>query len=105
MIINIFSAFVYLLESLEKLKLFKRYEKNNEEFRKRVEECISKCKKKLYEVPPINADDSHAIKYAFFFLIISIEIELLNLQRFNQLNEDSYKCIKEAMMNYLNDAN
>jgi hypothetical protein len=39
-----------------------RYENDNDEFRKRVEECISKCEKKLYEIPPINADDAHVIK-------------------------------------------
>lgn len=38
------------------------YENDNDEFRRRVENCIAKCEKKLYEVPPINADDAHAIR-------------------------------------------
>jgi len=66
------------------LEAARLYENENDEFKRCVEKCIAECDKKIYETPPINADDAHSIK-------------------FSKLDDEAYKSIRESMINMLND--
>lgn len=36
-------------------------------FKKKVKNCVDQANRKLYDNPPINSDDPHAIKFANIF--------------------------------------
>ena len=57
-----------------------RYVKNFDLFLSNVRKCVEECSKKIFDNPPINADDPHAI-------------------RFTPLSEDSFKQIKQSIIN------
>jgi hypothetical protein len=58
----------------------KLYDNDFEQFKLKVKETIDQCSQRVYDSPPINADDAHAI-------------------RFSQLSEDNLDKVKLNMIN------
>lgn len=75
----------YQIETKNSLnkKAAELYETNFDLFMKNVKQCIDDCNQKIYDNPPINSDDPHAI-------------------RFTKLSEESFTQIKQSMINLVN---
>ena len=56
------------------------FESDSEAFKINVKKCVENCDKKKYDNPPINSDDSHAI-------------------RFSYLDEQKFKEVKQSILN------
>jgi hypothetical protein len=75
----------YQIETKNSLnkKAAELYETNFDLFMKNVKQCIDDCNQKIYDNPPINSDDPHAI-------------------RFTKLSDESLSQIKQSMINMVN---
>jgi hypothetical protein len=60
-----------------------RFENDMDKFRQCVEDCVSESKRRLYDNPPINADDPYAI-------------------RFTKLDTDTFAQVKQDMRSLVN---